>query len=220
MAIPQTPAPRIRPATVTWAVYALYALAVLGLFSAILQISVVGPSVDAVKDYLKDDPNRDAAVVSTQVVSYAIAGISVLFAIGWVILAVFLNKGKNAARITAWVLLGLSLCCGLGSVAGNAVGNSMAGNNPGGIDQAELQRRITDAQPDWYPAAGLVGGILSLLLVIAVIILLALPASNDFFRKPEPTPAWEPPPGTPGWPGAPGTPGASGPTDAPPPPPQ
>jgi hypothetical protein len=204
MALPQSPAQRTRPGTVAAAVYALYALAVLGAVSVILQLSVVGPSVDAARDYLKDDPQKDTIVASIQIVSYVIAAIGLLFAIGWVILAVFVNRGRNAARITAWVLLGLSLCCGLGGLAGNALGSSMAGNNPGGVDQAELNRRIADAQPDWYPAVGLVGGILSVLLVLAVIILLALPASNDFFRKPAAAVPWEPPvPGAPLAPGGP-----------------
>jgi hypothetical protein len=60
-----------------------------------------------------------------------------------------------------------------------------------------LQRRIADAQPAYYRPVSLITFVVETLLILAVIILLALPQSNEFFRK-RPESEWEPPlPGQP-----------------------
>ena len=125
-------------------------------------------------------------------------GIGLLFAAGVVALAIFNNRGKNPSRIVTWVAAGLTLCCtGLGLLA-TAAGGAISGvetGDPNLPTQAELQERIEAALPGWYEPASLAIGILGMLAMLAAAILLALPAANEFFRKP---PAmWEPPlPGT------------------------
>jgi hypothetical protein len=66
------------------------------------------------------------------------------------------------------------------------------GGGGNGIDAKALQRNLEDALPGWYMPVSLVLGVISLLAVIGVIVLLALPQSHPFFRK-DTTPDWEPP---------------------------
>jgi hypothetical protein len=219
MTFPDSPVRRARPGTVTAAVFALYAMAVLSLVGMVLQLLTVGRSADAIREYgraVNDTATADALATVTQVSAYVIIAISLLFAIGYVLLGVFNSKGSNAARISTWVLLGLSLCCGAGLLGLSTIGSGMGGGGQqGNLDQAELQRRIEAALPGWYTPVTITLGVVSLLLAIAAIILLALPASNDYFRKPEAS-AWEPPvPGGGGYPPAGGQPGFGAPPATP-----
>jgi hypothetical protein len=71
-------------------------------------------------------------------------------------------------------------------------------------DPQELQRRLGEELPSWYTPLVTTAAILTVLALLGAIILLALPPSNEFFRRPQPT--WEPPvPGYPAYPPAPGT---------------
>jgi hypothetical protein len=208
MAIPDTPEPRVRPNTVTWAVYAIYALAALAVISGLLTLLPAGAVIDAAREAAGDAPEAEAVVSVIRISIYGWVALSVLFAIGWVVLGIFVGKGMNPARITAWVLLGLWACCNGFNLAGNALGG-IGGNTQGGVDQAELNRRIEEAAGT-YQAIGLVSAALTLIAAVAAIILLALPASNDYFRRRAAATDWEPPvPGT-------GLPPAGGPPSPPP----
>jgi uncharacterized membrane protein YbhN (UPF0104 family) len=192
MAYPESPVQRTRPGTVNAAVYALYALTALQVIGLILAATAIGPMVDAARDYVPDTSEGDATVTFIQIFQYVGIAISLLFAIAYLVLAIFTGRGKNAARIVTWVVLGISLCCGVGGAASTALGNSMGGNSTAnGIDQEELARRISDALPGWYNALNYTLLTLGIILALAAIILLALPASNAFFRKQEAV--WEPP---------------------------
>src|SRR6266536_2042517 len=121
------------------------------------------------------------------------AVVSLLFAVGYVVLAIFDGRGRQPARIVTWALLGVSLCCGGYGLVGNATGGFTGYKRrvEGAPSQSELQQMLKDALPSWYQPVILLLGIIALLAAITVIILLALPASNQFFRKQEPV--WEPP---------------------------
>jgi len=195
------PAPLPRPATVTWASYLLYGLAALQVIYALMQISTFGAQSRAIEQAYADFPElHDIASVSAAIGLIVNLIIAVLFVAGFITLGVLDSKGKNAARIITWVLAGIGVCCfGVGAAgsAANSLLSGIGGTSGGqGPDPAELQRAISDALPGWfYPAATTVS-VLSLLASIAVIVLLALPKSNEFFRKPQQT--WEPP--VPGYP--------------------
>jgi hypothetical protein len=175
--------------------------------------------------------------------SVIVSVVGLLFAIAFVVLAIFNNRGKNASRIVTWVLGGISLCCSGVSLAGSAFSSSMNFDSGDSDvpDASEIQRRLEDALPGWYMPVTITIAVISLLALLVALILLALPPSNAFFRKP--APVWEPPvPGAayPGYPpvtqapapGAPPAPGTASPygpgpeptppatPDAPPPPPQ
>jgi hypothetical protein len=76
-----------------------------------------------------------------------------------------------------------------------------AGNVP---SNTEVQDAINGALPSWYEPLSTVLTVISLLAILGAVILLALPASNAFFRKVQP--AWDPnqqfpyPGGQPGYP--------------------
>lgn len=107
------------------------------------------------------------------------------------------------------------------------MGSGGAANAP---DQAEIQRMLEDRLPSWYTPVSTTISVLAMIALLVALILLALPPSNEFFRKSQT--AWEPPvPGStypgypptyPGYPPAgPGYPpaGPSGPHSQPPTPP-
>jgi len=70
---------------------------------------------------------------------------------------------------------------------------AVIGSGMGGGDAS--QKAISDAaiaaQPGWYGAWTTVAGIVDLLGAVAIIVLLALPAANAYFRKA--APEWQPP---------------------------
>jgi uncharacterized membrane protein len=212
--------PRPRPTTVTVAGWLLFAVAGIQIIAMAITLSQLGTIADVTEDAYRGTSAADGARVSTVVGTIVAAVLGVLFAIAYVVLAIFNNRGKNASRITTWVIGGIGACCGILGLITSAVGNSF--NFRGGGDDlpdpSDVQRQINDAVPSWYRPSTIALGVIALLAVVAVLILLALPPSNEFFRKREP--AWQPPMGYPPVPGAPGGyPPAPPPGSQPPPPP-
>jgi len=213
-----------RPTVVTAAVACLFVLAGVQLISAIVTVISYGPMLDAARDYAGGTTEGDTIVATLQIGRYGGLAIASLFAIGYTVLGIFTSRVKNPARIVAWVVLGIGLCCNAGSLASTAfsgvLGAGGNANSNSSIDPDELQRRMEDALPGWANAASYVLLAVSLLAALAAIILLALPAANEFFRKVEPV--WEPPvPGAvyPAGPAAAGPAGPAAPPSAAAPPP-
>lgn len=163
---PPLPASRLpRPTTVTAAAALIFASVALGL----IQVIVTFASRNIIEDMVRHQvPNSNGMDPHTAVnVQLATSGgcgviISILFAV----LGVLILKGNNPARITVWVLGGLSLLClGVGAIA-NVLSSSM------------------QFAPGWYHAYAIVAAVLGLGINIAIIVLLALRPSNDYFRKP------------------------------------
>jgi hypothetical protein len=204
---PNNPAARVRPSSVTISSYLLILFAVIQVIGLIIAMSMIGATRDALRDaYAGTD--AEGAENFAVVAGIGAGVVGLLFAIGLVVLAILNNKGKNASRITTWVIGVIALCCnGLG-LAGNAFSNSLGGQTSGNVpSQDEVNRRLEDALPSWSEPVTNVLTVISLLALLAAMILLALPASNEFFKKRQP--GWEPPtPGAayPGYPPA-GTPG-------------
>jgi hypothetical protein len=223
VADPTSPAASARPGTVTISSYLLYLYAALGVIGVIIGLSVIGTTSDVYREAY-EGTSAEGAEAFVTVTSVVVAVVGLLFAIAFVVLAIFNNRGKNASRIVTWVLGGISLCCSGVSLAGSAFSNSMnfdSGDNDV-PDASVIQDRLEDALPSWYTPISITVAVISLLALLVALILLALPPSNEFFRKP--APAWEPPvPGAayPGYPPAtsapaPGAPPASGTEAAPP----
>jgi hypothetical protein len=188
----QEPAPRSRPTTVTISSYLLYLVAAVELIGAVIGLSVVG----TMSRIIDDDPSLGALSSSarTFVVGSVVFGASVevLFAAGLTILAIFNGRGRQGSRITTWVIGGLALCCnGFGVLGSRArfTTNFDPGNGRSSTD--DLERRLNDELPSWYNAATVTLAVISLLALLAVIILLALPASNAYFRRVV-TGGWDP----------------------------
>jgi hypothetical protein len=197
---------------VTAAGYLLYALAALQLLLTIVSLSTASHAIDTIDDiYARDGISNGDTVAKASI--YVSAVVEVLIVALFVILAVFVLRGKNAMRITTWVVAGLGVLCTLCGVAGNGVATTMS-NQQNGVSNQDTAA-LKDAVPGWARGTTLTVDVLVLVALIAVIILLTLSASNAYFRKPAPTmmvgyPAY------PGYPpvfpqaGAPGSPAPSG----------
>ena len=213
VANPQQPV-RVRPGVVTISSYLLIFYAVLTAIAVVVGLATLGTLQDV---YQESFAGTDAEGAEGFVVLVAVATslVSLLFAVGLVVLALLNNRGKNTPRIITWVVGGIALCCaGVGlafSAAGSAVDGEVSGDV---VSQEEINRRLEEALPSWYePVTNLIT-VLGAIALLVALILLALPKSNEFFRKPQQQ--WEPPvpgavyPGTPGGPAYPMTPGQPG----------
>jgi hypothetical protein len=218
--VPATTTRPGRPTVVTAAVACLFVLAGVQLISAIVTVISYGPMLDAARDYAGGTSEGDTIVATLQIGRYGGLAIAALFAIGYAVLGIFTNRGKNPARIVAWVVLGIGLCCNAGSLVSTALGGALSpggnANSNSSIDPEELQRRMEAALPGWANAVSYILLTVSLIAALSAIILLALPAANEFFRKVEPV--WEPPvPGAVYPAGAAAGPAMATPADMPPP---
>ncbi|BCL15007.1 hypothetical protein [Micromonospora sagamiensis] len=218
-----TPA-RARPGSVTISSYLLILVAVIQVINLVLTLATIGDTRRVLEEAYRDSSvnGMDAVADFATVVAVGAGIVTLLLAVGLVVLAVLNNRGKNGARITTWVLGGILLCCSGGGLISGAAGSfsgPVGGSSADMPSQEEIARRLEEALPSWYTPVSTLVNVLAVLALIAALVLLALPASNQFFRKQQP--AWEPPvpgaypgypSGTPGYPthGQPGYPPAPG----------
>lgn len=194
MTFPSYPAAaesRPRPTTVTVSTYLLWATAGLSLISGIVGLSTIGTVTDVYREaYAGTAADGSEAVIVGSTVVGVIIG--VLFAAALAVLAIFNNRGRNGARITTWVLGGISVCCSGGGLALTGLTSSINidSGTTGGPSAQEIEQRLTDALPSWYNPVNYTLAGLSLVTLLGALILLALPPSNEFFRAPQP--AWDP----------------------------
>ena len=191
---PAAPAQPPRPTTVTVSTYLLWVTAAMSLISGALTVSMVGRMTDVYRELY-----AGTAAEGTEgfIVGFSVFAVvlNLLFAAGLAILGIFNNRGRNGARITTWVLGGISLCCSGFGLAGTALTSSMnldsstTGANTG-PSSSEVQAALDRVLPSWYEPLSMVLTVISLLAILGAVILLALPASNAFFRKP--APGWDP----------------------------
>jgi hypothetical protein len=209
-----TSADRVRPSTVTISSYLLYFVALLQLIGALTTFAIVG-TYQRVFNEAFEGTEAEGAGSTIAVISLVVPVVlGVLLAVGLIVLATFNNRGRNGSRITTWVIGGILLCCSGFGVLGSAFSSSMnfgsGTSDPNVPDSAEIQRRLEDELPGWFNPVSITLSVLTVLALLGAIILLALPASNAFFRK-QPA-GWEPPvPGSayPGYPQEPGYPPSS-----------
>ncbi|HEU5128914.1 MAG TPA: hypothetical protein VFU12_13070 [Glycomyces sp.] len=183
-----------RPMTVTIAVWIMFLTALALVVTAIAQFAVQGTVKDTVEEQLRSDPAlADAGITASDVstlVSVVFAGIAVVyivFAVFYVVLGLLDNAGKRPARILTWILAGISLaCCGLGGLIGQLGSGSATYTVNGEEYDDELTKAIEEATPTWVTALEWISLLLFILGSLAIIILLAMPDSNAFFRKAEP----------------------------------
>ncbi len=187
---PQAPAPRQRPRSVTLAAGLMFALVVLLLVSAVIAFVVNTPEVQRAMDNLTSVSGGGSSNPVQKYAPIVSAVISLVFAVVILTLALGNLRGNNGTRIATWVLGGLGVvCCGLGSVFSFAL-TGLASRNMQG-DQKAAYQRLLDAYPSWYRPASAVIAVLEILCLIGIIVFLAVPASNAFFRKP--VQEWVPP---------------------------
>ena len=178
-----------RPGAVTAAAYLLFLVAVLVVVGGIVGLATLSAIEDATRKAYESAgiPNADQVASIAQIGAIGGAIVNLLLAAGFVVLGVLDLRGKNPARIVTWVLAGLGVLCFGCGVVGGATSGMFSGFTPRtstGVNPADLAKQIQDAYPSWLVPVQTTLAVVQLLAVILVIILLALPASNAYFRKP------------------------------------
>jgi hypothetical protein len=184
------PVPRQRPLSVAAAGLALGGSGAVGLLASVALLAGAGPVVDAFRARavtLGVDPvgaGEVARAIRTVLLSsgtgtLALAGMSLLFA--WGVLSRY-----EAARLGALIVSAVSLACGVVRTSVTAFGNgvdwSLVSDRHDPAMAAAVAEAFGDALPGWL--VGLGGGLTDLQSFgyIAVIVLLAVPASREYFR--------------------------------------
>ncbi|MFC7245485.1 hypothetical protein ACFQO7_23670 [Catellatospora aurea] len=194
--VPAAPGSTPRPATVSVSALLLYVISAILLLSAAISVYTFASMPEGLIEDIYRDAGMDAGLAEStasiaMVTAYVTAALYVALAVFFVVLGMFVNKGKQWARITTWVLTGIGLCCiGFGLVF-QGLGSGLGSSSAGGIDQKEVTDRLAEVAPDWSVLVGTVLNVVLLLSMLGVIIMLALPPSNAYFRKP--APEWTPP---------------------------
>lgn len=199
-AAPVAPGDNRRPTTVTAAGYLQYLVAVLLVIIALLPLASIGKVADAFRQAYANSttPTPDSVATGYEVAAVGGAIITIILAIALAILARFTMRGRQGARITTWVLAGLSVLCTCGGATG-ALGSRLTTNtSSSGVSTATVNDLVDKARPSWLVPTTSTLSVIGLLGAIAVIILLALPASNPYFRRAAPgTPGGGPDPAYP-----------------------
>ncbi|WP_082771790.1 hypothetical protein [Actinoplanes sp. TFC3] len=183
---------------VTISSYLLYLAATASLIAALLALTTISTVQDVYGEY---NTTTNGSTLKTLAVA-AIVGslaINVLFSAGLVILAIFNNRGRQGSRITTWVIGGIFLCCSGFGLLGNAATRGMnLETDTSGPSQSEIESRLSAELPGWYGGVTTTLTVLVVLALLGALILLALPAANNYFRKPQGS--WNPAMPYPGYP--------------------
>src|SRR5688572_20949737 len=124
--VPAAPGPGPRPSTVTVSSLLLHLIALVLVLYAAVQVYVAAlmPAdffSDLYADQGMDQATADATAGIAKVFTYAIAGSFAVFALFFVLLGIFVGKGRQWARVTTWVFAGIGLCCTGVSLLGSLV---------------------------------------------------------------------------------------------------
>jgi len=192
-----TTAPR-RPASVASASVLLIVMAVAGLAYAIATLAVAPGTVDRFRAAAGGANSVDVDGFVTVVwIGAALSAVLavILFAL-YVVLALGLRRGSNAARIATWVVAGLGLLAGCASTATVAV------ERAGDPVQGSLSAALSDAYPGSWIPLNVALGIAQMLGYILVGVLLLASPGTFFGRAPKqlpPDPFAAPQPGAPNY---------------------
>jgi hypothetical protein len=175
-----------RPRTVTIARALTFLIAVLLVIAGAAFVATVLSLKATVTGQSSDQLTSDQVNQGLHVLG-AVGGVGILILVAGQLTAGFLlGRANNAGRVTAWIFDGITLlCCGCG-LASTFI-NSSAMNTTSNGQSVTIDTGSTPTALG-VVVAGAVG--LALLAAMAVIILLVLPDSSDYFRRP-PT-VWSP----------------------------
>jgi hypothetical protein len=176
-------APR-RPVPVALASFLLILMAVAGLGYAVASLAVAAGTVDRFRAAVGGSGSSDVDGFVTVVwIGAAVGAVLavILFAL-YVVLALGLRRGSNAARIATWVVAGLGLLAGCGTTV--TVGVERAGDPV----QGSLSAALSAAYPgSWIPLNVALAVAQMLGYVLVAVLLLASPGTF-FGRAPKPLP--------------------------------
>jgi hypothetical protein len=198
--------PRARPSTVNLAVYLLYAAAGIELINIIISLAYAGALSDGAKKAVAGTSQEGAGLGqgATGTIT-VIVGVLIIVLLG--LLAVYVGKGKQVARILTWVLGGIAACCTVAAFGSSVLVKSswetLRKDDPKLPTWDQYNELLYSEVPSWYQPVTTILGVLLILAILGAIVALALPASHPYFRKVEAQ--WEPPvpgSGDPNWPPA------------------
>lgn len=180
---PTTSAPR-RPVSVTSASALLILMAVVGLGYAVATLAIAPGTVDRFRAAAAGGNSADVDGFVTVVwIGAAISAVLavILFAL-YVVLALGLRRGSNAARIATWVVAGLGLLAGCLSTATVAV------ERTGDPVQGSLSAALSEAYPGSWISLNVALAIAQMLGYVLVGVLLLASPGPFFGRAPKPLP--------------------------------
>jgi hypothetical protein len=184
--------PRSRPVLVTLAAALLAVLGLAGLVYAVATLAVtpgvVGRFRSAAAGADRADVNGFVTVLWIAAAVAAVVAV-ILFAL-YVVLALGLRRGSNAARVGAWVVSGLGILAG--AVSAVAVIVQRRGvQTPGTLGTA-----LAHAYPGGWIRLNVALALAQVLAYVVVAVLLAV-SPGEFFRRPVvPGPGYAWPPGS------------------------
>ncbi|MEV0649152.1 hypothetical protein AB0I28_28250 [Phytomonospora sp. NPDC050363] len=147
----QVQPPGERPQIVTIAAMLIMATVALSFLSGILSFVAMGDVVGSVPSF---------SIIS--------AVIYIIVAAGFTAIALGVLRGRNGARIAAFVLYGIFLACwGIGLISNAALSSSDT---------------LVSAYPSWYMTLNLIFSILLIGCGIGIIVTLAMGPSKDWFN--------------------------------------
>jgi hypothetical protein len=201
MAFPLAQPARVRPATVKIASTLLIVLGVVELARVGITLYEWQLTKEVFRDLISDPTKQSNALTALTAVTLVGVALTVIIGVGMVMVGVFTGRGKQAARVLAWVIGGLVLLCTGLSLAGGLFSSGTSSTQQADPDlpsPEELTKALQAKSPGWLTPVSQVVGLVAVLGMIVVVVMLALPASNEYFRKPVPVfipPTEWPPPG-------------------------
>ena len=190
-------APRTRPGSVTTAMWLQILLAVFLVASAVVDY-LYGADAQAAAEAELESQGVDLADVPEGVIAFEQGVVplivTIVIAIALVALALLNGAGNRPARIITWIVQPIVLICGAALFAGQFMGEQMmdmAAENAGsdalaGADMGAVVDAAYGAYPAWTAVVSYGALALAVIGSLAVIILLAVPSANAYFRKEEP----------------------------------
>jgi len=190
-AVPASPGEKRRPSAVAVVGYLLFLAAVLLIISAILPLPYMSRLANAARDaYASQGSTQyspDAAASGVRLGIILALVIAVVLGVLFTVIGFLVLRGNRVGRILAWVFGGLGVLCTLCLSAGALIStSSVTTGKINGVDTKAVDDKIAAATPSWLKPAQSALEIIALIALILVVILLALPASNAYFRKEQP----------------------------------
>lgn len=176
--------PLLPPRVVTIAAGVQYATAGLALAGAVLSLLIAGRLAavlpTALSEEFPTEAQRQTAVFTTKTASYGVIGLWLLGSLVFASFAHFYRRGRRWARTWTWAVAGPLVLCG---VCGFAGAGSPKGYGEDPATSARIEQALDGAMPAWWSGANAMVQALTFAAYLTIIVLLATPSANAWFRK-------------------------------------
>jgi len=147
--VPRGPA----PSSVVNAVRLMYLSAVLGIIGLVATFATKDALRDSIKESQPELTGSELDLAVNIALGFAVA-LGVVFTVLWLVLASFVRKGRNWARIVTWIVAGIGVLSVVGIFG--------------------------------QPALNIVLALVGVIIDIAIIVLLAIKPSSEYFSSSRP----------------------------------